>query len=102
MVLARIMDLFRGSEGHGRVYHALFLRDEMIPFLILRHRDGTVAQVTNHVESILSFALENAGVGVVRLLNFANNNGLKFTTGTLKVQVGLAVNMVSILIVGWA
>lgn len=89
MLLAGIVNLIGRAKRDGRINNLVLVGDEVNPFLVLGHGNGTVAQLADEAKRIFSFALQDAGVGVVRLLDFADDNGLKLAAGALEVEIGL-------------
>lgn len=89
MVLARVVNLLWSSERHGRVHDSVLVGDEVNPFLVLGHGDGTFAKVANNVEVVLSLALQDTSIGVVSLLDLANHNGLEFAARAFEVEICL-------------
>ncbi len=89
MLLAGIMDLLGRAERNGRINNLVFVGDEVNPFLVLGHGNGAVAEFADKAQSIVSFALQDTSVGVVCLLDFANDNGFELAAGALEVEIGL-------------
>ncbi len=76
MVLAWIVNLLGCPHGNGRIDNLVVVRHKVYPLLVLGHRDGPVTQLLDDGICVVGFALEDASIGVVGLLNFADNNGL--------------------------
>lgn len=89
MVLTRVVDLLWSSERHGRVHDSVLVGDEVNPFLVLGHGNGTFAKVANNVEVVLSLALQDTSIGVVSLLDLANHDGLEFAARAFEVEICL-------------
>jgi hypothetical protein len=76
MVLARKVDLLGRTERNARINNLVLVGDKVNPFLVLGHGNRAVAKLSNKAKGIFSFTLQDAGVGIVGLLNLTDNNGL--------------------------
>ena len=59
------------------------------PLKIARHSDWAIAESLNRAVLLIGIALQNAGQGVVGLLDFTNDDRLQFAARVLEVEVGL-------------
>lgn len=85
MILTRVVDAVRGTQGHRRVDEVLVMSDEVYPFLVLGHGNGSIPELLDDAVRVVSLAFEDAGVGVVSLLDFTDDNGFQLTAGALEV-----------------
>ena len=76
VVLAGIVDLLGRTERNAGIDNLVLVGDKVNPFLVLGHGNGAVAKLANEAKGIFSLALQDAGIGIVCLLNLADNNGL--------------------------
>jgi hypothetical protein len=90
VVLARVGDVLDATQWHVRRNKVRVVADESRPLLVLGHGDWTTAEALYSLVGIVAFTLENARKSVVGLLNLTDDDGLELTTGSLKVEVGLA------------
>ncbi|PNY29181.1 hypothetical protein TCAP_00901 [Tolypocladium capitatum] len=89
VILAGIVDLLRRPHRNRRINNLVVVGHEMYPFLVLGHGDGAVAELLDDPVGVVGLALQDAGVGIVRLLNLANDNRLQLAAGALEVEVRL-------------
>ena len=61
------------------------------PLEIARHSDWATAKSLDRVVLLIGIALQNAGKGVVGLLDFTDDDRLQFATRVLEVEVGLGM-----------
>lgn len=90
MVLARVVNLVGGTQRHSGIDDLILMSDEVDPFLVLGHSNGTFTELAHEVHCVLGLSLENASVGIVGLLDLADDNGLQLPARAFKVEVGLA------------
>jgi hypothetical protein len=90
MILAWKRDIVNISQRYTRVHHLVSFGNKSVPFVVVRHRNWAYAKLLCSVEGLVRFPFENTGIGIVSLLDLADNNGLEFTAGVFKVQIGLA------------
>lgn len=74
MIPSGVLDLIRGPHWHFGIDKLGISLDEADPLIILRHRDGTSAKLVNGVVSGVGFPFQDACIGVVRLLDFADDD----------------------------
>jgi hypothetical protein len=89
MVLAWVVDVFSCSDGDVWVHELGIFLDKFDPFSVFGHGNWAAPELVNCIVAGICFPLQNACVGVVRLLDLANNNRLEFPTRGLQVEVSL-------------
>ncbi|RBQ70685.1 hypothetical protein VDGD_21507 [Verticillium dahliae] len=89
VILTGVVDLVGRPHRNLRVDKVVVLLDKVSPLGVLGHGNGADAELVDGVVRGVRLALENAGIGVVRLLDLADDDGLKLPAGRLQVEVRL-------------
>lgn len=74
MVTSRIMDELGRPYGDLRVHKLVIALNKVRPLVILGHGNRSDTEVLNSAVRRVGLALQDAGVGIVRLLNLAYDN----------------------------
>jgi hypothetical protein len=85
MILARVGDVLHVPERNAGVDQFVGIGDEMVPFVIMRHGDGSRPELLHGVIRLIGFSLEDTGICIVRFLYFTDDNRFKFTTRVFQV-----------------
>lgn len=86
-VLSRVVDVLNTAERQSGVDKVGIGLDKARPFKVLGHSDGTSAKLLDGVVGIIALTLENAGHGIVCLLNLSHDNRFEFAARALEVKV---------------
>lgn len=89
VILSGVVDLLRGALGDVRIDQPVVLNDEVGPLVILGHGDGPDTQLVDGRVGRVGLPLENTGVGIVGLLDLADDDGLELSTRAFQITVCL-------------
>jgi hypothetical protein len=76
----------RLAERHPWIYEMLIITDKSVPFSVLWHHDRSRAEGFDRFVGFVGLALENASIGVICFLNFANYDRFQLAARMLQVQ----------------
>lgn len=83
------MDILSFSDRYTWIHKVLVILNEGIPFMVLWHGNRTSTQLFHGRISRICFTLQYTSVGIVRFLDFANNDSLKFSPRGLEIEIRL-------------
>ena len=83
------MNLLWRSQRDAWVNKLIIVGYEVNPFLVLGHGDGPVTEFLNDAVSVIRLSLQNAGVGIIGLLDLTNDNGFELSARALEVEICL-------------
>jgi hypothetical protein len=91
IVPARVMNILSFSDRYTWIHKVLVILDEGIPFMVLWHGNRTSTQLLHRRISRICFTLQYTSVSIVRLLDFSNNDSLKFSPRGLEIEIRLFI-----------
>lgn len=83
------MNLIGATHWNRGVNNLVFMGHEMNPLLVFGHGNGTFAKLVYYGICVVCFALENASISIIRLLDFSNDDGFELATRAFEIQVSL-------------
>lgn len=90
MVTPRILYELGRPHGQLRIHKLVIALDEARPLVILGHGNRSDTEVFDRTVRCVGFALQNAGVGIVRLLDLAYDNRLQLAARGFEIKICLA------------
>jgi hypothetical protein len=90
MVTPRVVDELGRPYGELRIHKLVVAPDEARPLVVLGHGNRPDTEVLDSIIGCVGFALQDSGVGIVRLLNLPDDDRLQLAARGFKVKVCLA------------
>lgn len=89
MIPAGIRDILKAADRYPRVNELFAFCNEVVPFMVFGHRDGTSSELLYSIQGDVRLALQDTSIGIICLLYLANYDCLEFTTGIFQIQICL-------------
>lgn len=89
MILARVLETLHAAQRESRIDESRIVLDKDRPFMIPGHGQRSITKTVDGIVGVLGFTSQNAGQGVVRLLDLADYNRLQFPSRAFEVKVCL-------------
>lgn len=78
MIFAGVLDVVEFAQGHVGVDKVRVAPHKLVPLEVAGHGNWAVTQSLDRAVLLVGVALQDAGEGIVGLLDFANDNRLEF------------------------
>jgi hypothetical protein len=102
IIPAGIINVLGKSDRKFGVDEVLIILNKLVPLMVFWHCNRSSPQLLNCIVSPICLPSEDASIGIIGLLDLANNDGLEFSSRRFKIQIGLAIisnNLRDILVV---